>query len=235
MLQVSDNGRSLAQTDGAPFFYLGDTAWALLQRLDRDETDRYLQDRARREFTVVQTVVVSEFDGLSVLNAKGDLPFLDRNPATPNESYFRHVDWVVDRAAALKLYVALLPTWADKVGPRLWGTEEPVFTVVNAERYGEFLGRRYRDQPIIWVLGGDRTPVDEEQVAIWRAMAAGLDRGDGGRHLMTFHPQGSSSSADYFHDEPWLDFNMLQSGHGARNIANHDLITRDYARQPAKP
>ena len=132
MLQVSDNGRFLAQTDGAPFFYLGDTAWAMLQRLDRDETERYLKDRAQREFTVVQTVAVSEFDGLSVPNAKGDLPFVDRDPATPNEVYFRHVDSVVERAAALGLYVALLPNWADKVGPRLRGTAEPVLTVANA-------------------------------------------------------------------------------------------------------
>jgi hypothetical protein len=48
-----------------------------------------------------------------VPNANGARPFLDRNPAAPNESSFRHVDSVVERAAALGLYVALLPNWAD--------------------------------------------------------------------------------------------------------------------------
>ena len=43
-----------------------------------------------------------------------------------------------------------------------------------------------------------------------------------------------NSSADWFHDEDWLAFNMLQSGHGY-NHANYDRIAADYARKPAKP
>jgi len=235
MLHVSDNGRHLVHAGGAPFFYLADTGWAVLQRLDRAETDRYLQDRAERGFTVVQTVAISEFDGLSVPNRNGDLPLEGADPARPNGAYFRHVDWVVERAAALGLVVALLPTWGDKVGPALWGTEPEVFTPRNARSYGEFLGRRYRDQPIIWVLGGDRTPTEPRHLATWRAMAAGLDAGDGGRHLMTFHPQGRSSSTDTFPDEPWLDFHTIQSGHHARHTPNHTRIAADYARIPVKP
>ena len=30
---------------------------------------------------------------------------------------------------------------------------------------------------------------------------------------MTFHPFGRTRSAAWFHTEPWLDFNMFQSGH----------------------
>jgi hypothetical protein len=30
---------------------------------------------------------------------------------------------------------------------------------------------------------------------------------------MTFHPAGRASSASFFHKEPWLDFDMYQSGH----------------------
>ncbi len=39
-LKVSDNGRYLVKADGSPFFWLGDTAWELFHRLDRDETTR---------------------------------------------------------------------------------------------------------------------------------------------------------------------------------------------------
>ena len=234
-LKVSANGRRLVRDDGSPFFYLGDTAWAMLQRLDRAETDRYLRDRAARGFTVVQTVAISEFDGLSAPNRNGDLPLRDADPARPNDAYFRHVDWVVERAAGLGLVVALLPTWADKVGPALWGTESEIFTPQNARIYGEFLGRRYRDPPMIWVLGGDRTPTEPRHLAAWRAMAEGLDHGDGGCHPMTFHPQGRSSSADTFPDESWLDFHTIQSGHHARHTPNHARIAADYARSPVKP
>ena len=59
-------------------------------------------------------------------------------------------------------------------------------------------------------------------------MAGGLGKGDGGRHLITYHPMGGKSSADYFHSESWLAFNMLQSGHDYNNL-NYDRIAADYA------
>ena len=71
--------------------------------------------------------------------------------------------------------VGLLPTWGDKLG-RKWGVGPEMFTAENAARYGEFLGARYRDQPIIWILGGDRNPDNQQRKAIRRAMAAGVKR-----------------------------------------------------------
>ena len=35
-LQVSDNQRFLQHADGTPFFWLGETAWLMPQRLKRD-------------------------------------------------------------------------------------------------------------------------------------------------------------------------------------------------------
>jgi hypothetical protein len=74
----------------------------------------------------------------------------------------------------------------------------------------------------------------DEHRAIIRAMAEGLREGDGGRHLISFHPPGGQASAAYFHDEDWLDFNMVQSGH-TRNTANWRFMEDDYARTPVKP
>ena len=73
-LRVSDNQRFLVYEDGRPFFYLGDTAWELFHRLDRDEADAYLEDRAAKRFTVIQAVVLAERDGLTVPNPYGHLP-----------------------------------------------------------------------------------------------------------------------------------------------------------------
>src|SRR5437868_7308930 len=235
MLKVSDNRRFLVRDDGAPFFYLGDTAWALFQRLDLADATRYLEDRAAKGFTVIQAVALSEFDGLRVPNCYGDLPLHDCDPLQPNEAYFRHVDAVIDTAAKLGLVIGLLPTWGDKVGPLKWGVGPEVFTAENAARYGEFLGARYRDKPIIWILGGDRNPDSPQRAATWRALAAGLKRGDGGRHLMTYHPMGVYSSSSFFPGEDWLDFNTFQSSHMVWNRDNYNFIAQDYDHAPPKP
>jgi len=228
------NGRFLVTDDGRPFFYLGDTAWELFHRLGREDAEIYLRDRAAKGFTVIQAVVLAEFDGLAVPNHYGDLPLHDNDATRPNESYFDHVAYVVERAGLLGLHIGLLPTWGDKVN-RKWGIGPEIFNPENALAYGEFLGKRYKDEQVIWILGGDRPCEDERQYAVWRAIAEGLRRGDHGNHLITYHPMGGMTSAQFFHDEPWLDFNMLQSGHGARNTANYEMIERDYAREPVKP
>ena len=233
-LKVSENGRFLVKEDGTPFFWLGDTAWELFHRLDLEESERYLRDRAEKGFTVIQAVVLAEFGGLTVPNANGDLPLIDRDPTRPNERYFEHVDAVVEAASRLGVYIGMLPTWGDKWN-RKWGEGPEIFTPENAEVYGEYLGRRYRDKPVVWILGGDRPPENEQHLAIVRAMAAGLRRGDEGRHLFTYHPSGGQSSAMWFHEDDWLSFNMIQSGHWTRNNANYIMIAADYARTPTKP
>ncbi|HZU36972.1 MAG TPA: glycoside hydrolase family 140 protein, partial [Gemmataceae bacterium] len=112
---------------------------------------------------------------------------------------------------------------------------KPLFTPQNAEVYGQWLGRRYKDRGLIWILGGDRAVENDQQKAILRALAHGLRQGDGGRHLITFHPCGGAGSARWFHHEDWLDFNMRQNGHAAEFTGHYDKTHADYERQPAKP
>ena len=233
-LTVSDNKRFLVKPDGSPFFYLGDTAWELFHRLNREEAELYLRDRADKGYTVIQAVVLAEFGGLTEPNPYGHLPLKDKDPTKPVEDYFKHVDYVVDKAASLGLWTAMLPTWGDKVNKK-WGQGPEIFTPQNAEVFGEYLGRRYKDRPIIWMLGGDRPVENDRHREVWRAMARGLKKGDGGRHLVTYHTQGGQSSSATLHDEPWLDFNTLQSGHGQKNNANYEMIRKDYERRPTKP
>ncbi len=231
-LKVSANGRFLIHADGTPFFYLGDTAWELFHRLTLDETERYLEDRRQKGFTVIQAVVLAELDGLKTPNAEGELPLRNNDPAQPNEAYFKHVDAVVASAQSKGMYIGMLPTWADKVFVR--ENKPVIFNAENARVYGRYLGSRYKDAPnIIWILGGDRPAQGVEPV--WRAMAQGLKEGDGGRHLKTFHPSGHRSSGEWLHNEDWLDFNMMQSGHREKDLPNYDMITADYNRQPVKP
>lgn len=234
MLRVSDNGRFLIHEDGSPFLYLGDTAWELFHRLNREEADFYLENRAQKGFTVIQAVVLAEHGGLTEPNAFGDLPLIDNDLSKPDEGYFKHVDYVVNSAAEKGLFIGMLPTWGDKV-VKAWGQGPDGFiNAPNAAAWGRFLGARYADADnIIWILGGDRTA--EGYVEVWREMARGIRERDGGRHLITYHPQGGQASSKWLHDEPWLDFNMVQSGHGQKNGPNYQMIGRDYNLEPVKP
>lgn len=233
-LKLSDNQRYLVYEDGTPFFYLGDTAWELFHRLNREEADVYLTNRAEKGFTVIQAVALAQLGGLNDPNPYGDKPLVDNNPDKPNEAYFKHVDYIVNKAAALGLFIGMLPSWGDK-----WkkdaGDESGIFNTKNAYNYGQFLGKRYKDQPIIWILGGDQNVLNDEEYAIIEAMANGLKAGDEGTHLITYHPRGPGLSSDYFHNAEWLDFNMFQSSHGARNHDNGLFTAHDYAMTPIKP
>ena len=221
-------------SDGTPFFYLGDTAWELFHRLNREEADHYLEDRAAKGFTVIQAVVLSQLDGLTRPNPYGALPLNDQDPAKPNEPYFKHVDYIVDKAASLGLFIGMLPTWGSywKVNDQ---NEGLIFTPMNARTYGEFLGKRYKNKPIIWILGGDNNIDNDQERAIIKAMAAGLRNGDGGVHLITYHPRGPGWSSDYFHNDAVLDFNMYQSSHAAQGFDNGLFAAHDYQLKPTKP
>jgi hypothetical protein len=235
-LKVSENRRFLMTTAGKPFFYLGDTAWELFHRLNREQAEKYLKDRAAKGFTVIQAVVLAELDGLKDPNPYGHTPLKNNDPIQPNEKYFEHVDWIVNQAAELGLYIGVLPTWGDKWMSEQGGNGPVIFTPENATTYGEWLGKRYKNQPnLIWILGGDRSIKTDKHREIIGAMAKGLRRGDGGSHLITFHPRGGEGSSQYFHNEEWLDFNMRQNGHVAEFTGRYDKTRADYDLKPTKP
>src|SRR5215211_871474 len=88
-IRVSEqNPHLLATAHGAPFFWLGDTAWELFHRCTREEARRYFMDRQQKGFNVIQAVALAEFDGLHAPNAYGDLALLDDDPRQPNPAYF---------------------------------------------------------------------------------------------------------------------------------------------------
>jgi len=240
-LKVSENQRFLVREDGKPFFYLGDTAWELFHRLNREEADRFLKNRAEKGFTVIQAVALAELDGLNDPNPYGHKPLIDNDPLKPDvkegpeNDYWDHVDYIVRRANELGLTIGFLPTWGDKWHPAWARDSKAIFNAENARWYGEWIGKRYKDSDLIWVLGGDRPIEHGDAAAVIRAMAEGLRAGDGGAHLRTFHPPGGQGSSSWFHGDDWLDFNMRQNGHVAEFTIRHSQTRADYDRMPTKP
>jgi hypothetical protein len=238
-LQVTKDGHYLQFADGTPFFWLGDTGWELFHRLTLEEAKQYLDNRSAKGFTVIQAVALAEFDGLRKPNQYGEVPLNNRYPTQPNDKYFAVVDSVVHMARERNLFIGLLPTWGDKV-TKLWGEGPVVFDSVNAYTYGKWIGNRYKNEPnIIWILGGDRPAVNDSNDwrPVWRAMARGIIEATNHHCLITYHPSGgSNSTSQWIHQEPWLDINMFQSGHGSgHDVPCWELVKRDRSYTPTKP
>src|SRR5262245_58203423 len=137
MLKVSENGRYFVR-DGAPFFWMGDTAWSLVNRYAPEEAEEYFQHRRAQGITVVH--VVALFDGGPGLTApaadrEDELPFRDWDPATPNEAYFRNLDNIV-RLARENGFVLVVLACGGSGGSFV--RKKPVITRDNARAYGRW-------------------------------------------------------------------------------------------------
>jgi hypothetical protein len=237
-LSVSPNGRYFKTEDGKPFFWLGDTGWLLFSKLKRSEAIKYLDDRKEKGFNVIQVMLLHSLD---VSNAYGDSALVDQKVSTPrvtdDADYWDHIDYIVDAAAERGIYMAMVPVWGGNV-------KAGHVSVDEAKQYAAFLAKRYKNKKnIIWLNGGDIKGSDSTNV--WKAIGQTLHEQDK-NHLQTFHPRGRTTSSIWFHHEPWLQFNMFQSGHRtyAQDTSAADLkfgednwryVQMDYAMKPAKP
>ncbi|MBS1564915.1 MAG: glycoside hydrolase family 140 protein, partial [Bacteroidetes bacterium] len=210
------------------------------------ETIRYLDDRQKKGFNVIQVMVLHSLDAVNVYGASA---LLDRNIATPKTTegnspevagqydYWDHIDFVIDAAAARGICIALVPVWGSNI-------KAGKTTEAQALAYGTFLANRYKSKPnIIWMNGGDIKGGDA--LAFWNKLGATLHSADPS-HIITFHPRGRTSSSAWFQDQPWLYFNSVQSGHrryeqdtskGDWNYGedNWKYIEADYKRTPVRP
>ncbi|MDP4208623.1 MAG: glycoside hydrolase family 140 protein [Bacteroidota bacterium] len=246
-LKIAADHRHFVDANGKPFFWLGDTGWLLFVKTNREEAEKYLEDRRQKGFNVIQVMVVH-----SVKAGKdiyGDSALINHDLSKPRitpgntfgkdkeYNFWDHVDYIVDLAAKKGIYMAMVPIWGTNVKSG-WVSRE------QARAYATFLAERYKNRKnIIWVNGGDIKPNDS--IETWRIIGNTLKEKDP-NHLVTFHPFGRHTSSIWFHDEPWLDFNMFQSGH--RDYAqdtekgelhygpdNWKFLAHDFALSPAKP
>ncbi|GGH10344.1 hypothetical protein GCM10011418_08720 [Sphingobacterium alkalisoli] len=213
LLKVSENGRYLTTEDGKPFFWLGDTGWLLFNKLNRSEAEHYLEDRQQKGFNVIQAMVLHTVPSVNVYGdssmVHGDIaqPLVTEGDDPENEleyDYWDHIDFIIDKAAEKGIYMALVPVWGSPV-------KDGKVSTAQAGKYAAFLAERWKDRAnIIWLNGGDIKGSDS--VEVWQEIGKTIKSIDK-RHLMTYHPRGRTASSDWFHNESWLDFNMVQSGH----------------------
>ena len=238
-VEVSENGHFLRFADGRPFFWLADTGWEMFHRASREDARLYLDTRAEQGFTVIQAVALAEKGGLDVPTPAGHTPLVDNDPAQPDvrdgpdNDYWDDVDYMIDYANSRGMYVALWAAWGSMVhdGPEVLGAG-------NARAYGEFLGARYGEKDVFFVLGGDReSNAGGNTPEVWSELAAGIRATDPVGRLITYHPWGEESSTEMFpNSSDVIDFNLIQGSH--KKVSFEELTTllvEDYDRTPVKP
>ena len=257
-LRISENRRYFVTADGKPFTWIADTDWTIPQRLKWDDVEYLMKKRKSQGFTVLQIVALDPERDMEMHSPSGEKALLNDDPDTPNERYFEYLDWILDKAESYGFYVLLLPVWGQLVVGSDWSgcTYEKTITEENAYRYGRWIGNRYREKNhILWCLGGDRQPIHDgvDYKNVWRRLAEGIAKGVLGQDLkynqpddawkdvlMTYHAchemqTGECSTMSYWTDEEaWIDFIMLQSGHGL-TPKNYELVEKEYSRKKVMP
>ena len=220
-VKVSENGRYFVDQKGTPLFWLGITQWQIFREYTVEEARAILENAGNKGFAFVQAMLMGVGDGTQP-NVYGQKPWIDNNPLTPNEAYFKNVDAVI-RIAGENNVVFSVTLYHQRY--------RKCITLENARAWAKWLAARYKATPnIVWSM----TPeAKEEFVPILRELAAGLHEGDGGLHLITFKPDPAPYSSSFLHNESWLDFDGMQTWKSVELI--YPMVTKDYNLKPVKP
>ncbi|KAI9172714.1 hypothetical protein HJFPF1_02226 [Paramyrothecium foliicola] len=168
-LFASSNGHYFQTIDKEPFFWQADTAWFLVNRLTFDEADRYLADRAKKGFNVVQAIGAHP-DSIKEPDALGNPSWINGDPFKPNDAHWDFVDTVMEHAwKTYGIRVVLHPAWGKYVHND--AGDPGFFNDEAARNFGEYIGKRYPYVPK--VLFGDTNPVWKNKTAVRNDYAYG--------------------------------------------------------------
>ena len=118
----------------------------------------------------------------------------------------------------------------------------------NMRRWCRYLVHRLGAYNVIWVLAGEYNMWDYGDFGLdfWRDLGRVIDAEDPYERIIGAHPtppghRGGAdapqwSTAEILHDQPWVDYNQSQVGHGRwRNEWIPRVVEDAYARKPPKP
>jgi hypothetical protein len=184
-LKPSENNRYLVDQNNVPFLMLGDAPQAMVGNLSVAQAKFFIENRAKYGINALWVNLLCDsytacnadgttFDGVAPFTTPGDL-------STPNPAYFDRAAKMLKAAEAKGMVVLLDPI---ETGGWLGVLDDNGTT--KARKYGEFLGKRFRDSPnIVWMSGNDfQSWRDDNQNALVLAVAKGI-RAKDSNHIHT--------------------------------------------------
>jgi len=199
-LRVSPNGRYLTYGDGTPFFWLGDTGWAGPNKATDSGWQTYVDNRLAKGFTVSQIAIAPTWSGST--DSEGNTPFIGSGVAQWNPVYWQNyeqkVQYANDRGLVLFMVGLMCPTY-----------EFPTFE--EAQIFARNVAARFYGNFIMF------SPAFDDAIDEFPGLMEGTGRTlrDATKvHLLSNH-FGTRPVEENLHNEPWLSFDMFQSGHNS--------------------
>ncbi|MBV6433654.1 MAG: hypothetical protein IANPNBLG_03845 [Bryobacteraceae bacterium] len=189
---VRPGGRYLVHRDGAPFLWMGDTAWFAAVESSPREWAEYLSIRARQRFSAVQISVVR---GLK--DAAGP-PAFDAS-GRPEPAYWDNIDGKVKEANARGLLILMAG---------LGRPDTPAgIPYVSRPEFARYLAARFFGDHVVFSPN-----FDDFHKPVYDTVAVNL-RAATSLHLITQHPGTRKGQNEIYLPRPYLSFTGLQSGH----------------------
>jgi hypothetical protein len=192
-----------------PVFITGDSAWSLITQLDNADVELYLSDRASRGFNYIWCAAADNYyQSNAPKNFYGYAPFDGPDFTNEDARYWEHVDYVIRRAQAHGITVALDPAFVGLSSALGYLTSYQRSSDNVIAAYGEFLGERYKSFPnIIWAIGGDVDP--SAGVVPKLSELATAIRSKDTVHLIVAEGEPQHAALDTFAGTGWMDLNWL--------------------------
>lgn len=155
-IKVAKLGRSLAHEDGTPFIWLADTTWNGPHLSDNTAWRKYLKERARQKFTVIQFSATPR-SGSAHSAHNESTPFSGHERISINPEYFKHLDGKLDAINASGILAA--PVFMGSVdssnqlnhSESVAGLDLPEDQAILLTRY---VAARWGANAVIWILDG---------------------------------------------------------------------------------
>ena len=172
LFPLAVSGRRLVSPSGRPFLLVGDTPWSIAVQLTHAQIDRYLDHRRGAGFNAILFNAIEHYfssQSPAYRNASGFDPFTTMTDfASPNENYWRTVDYIVNGCLTRGIVAMINPAYLGyNGGTEGWMSEITAESAGDLQTYGAWLARRYPQQNVVWCLGGDYAGTVTEREKQW--------------------------------------------------------------------
>ena len=208
-LRVADNKRQLVYRDGTSFFWLADTHWLFgRERLDESNKEGWASQfkgmadkRASQGFTVYQVELFGDWD---------------QSRSAPNlknyqENFDPKISYLAEKGFVIGTTLGILDSKISQV---------TVGRGKQEARMAQYVSARYGAYPMSWLTYQECTANNQNgpgwnrslYMDIVRSVGRAFMNSDAYHHPRTAHSDSPLLTA--YRGEDWLDYTMLQAGHG---------------------